>query len=133
MKKVNLGFTLIELMVVLAIIAIIAAIAYPSYNQSIMRTRRAAAGGCLHELTQFMERFYSTNMTYANAVLQPSACQNDLANFYTFQFNVVPAANTYSIDATPIGPQVADPCGTLNINELGTKIPDPVVSPQCWR
>jgi type IV pilus assembly protein PilE len=123
MKKVNLGFTLIELMVVLAIIAIIAAIAYPSYNQSIMRTRRAAAGGCLHELTQFMERFYSTNMTYANAVLQPS----------TFQFNVVPAANTYSIDATPIGPQVADPCGTLNINELGTKIPDPVVSPQCWR
>ena len=48
------GFTLIELMIVVAIIAIIAAVAYPAYTDHVLRTRRANAAACLQELSQQM-------------------------------------------------------------------------------
>lgn len=130
MKRTQTGFTLIELMVVVAVIAIITAIAYPSYQNSIRRTHRIAASGCMLELGQFMERFYSTNMMYTNAVLPITPCQNELANFYQFQFNAAPAANTYSLNAVPIGSQAADTCGVLNVDQAGTRTPN---LPECWR
>ena len=66
MKKASSiqGFTLIEVMIVVAVIGILAAIAYPSYQESVTKTRRSAAQGCLVEMAQFMERFYTTNMRY---------------------------------------------------------------------
>ena len=58
------GFTLVEVMVVVAIIGILAAIAYPSYQDSVVKSKRGAAVSCLMEQVQFMERFYSTNLRY---------------------------------------------------------------------
>ena len=60
--SVQQGFTLIELMIVVAIIAIIAAIAYPSYINSVVKTKRAAAEGCVSEYANYMERYYTTNL-----------------------------------------------------------------------
>ncbi len=132
-RKYSSGFTLIEVMVVVAILAIIAAFGYQSYQEYVQRARRATAAGCLLEQAQFMERFYTTNMTYAGAALRPVGCMTDLANFYQIQFNAAPVANQYLIDAIPIGPQAADVCGTMSINQLGVRTPDPVANPQCWR
>ncbi|MBL8405727.1 MAG: prepilin-type N-terminal cleavage/methylation domain-containing protein [Dechloromonas sp.] len=125
------GFTLIELMVVVAIIAIIAAIAYPSYQQSIQRTRRAAAAGCMMGLSQFMERYYTTNMSYLNAALP--ACQADVTQFYLANFAVAPTATTYRLQVVPQGAQANDVCGTLTIDQTGLRAPDPAVRPECWR
>ncbi len=132
MKKTskNFGFTLIELMIVVAIVAIIAAVAYPSYQAHILRTNRALASACLVELTQFMERYYTTNITYAGAVLPATECQNTLAARYAFAFQAAPAANQYEIQATPGGAQAADTCGMLSINQAGTRTPN---TPACWR
>src|SRR5215469_15393153 len=58
------GFTLIELMIVVGIIAVLVAIAYPSYQQHIIKTNRTAAEGCLSEYSNYMERYYTTNLTY---------------------------------------------------------------------
>lgn len=115
------GFTLIELMIAIAIIAVLAAIAYPSYTNYVTNTRRAAAAACLIEQGQFMERYYTTNLSYADAVLPDTTCEQDLSKFYTFSFAAAPTASAYTIDADPLGVQASrdTKCGTLSLNQTG--------------
>lgn len=122
------GFTLIELMVVVAIVAILAVIAVASYDFAVIKTRRAAAEGCLQERAQFMERFYTTNLRYdqdlgGTAVAMPAqACVTELNGFYTFQFAAgEPTQTTFAIDAVPTSLQNDGKCGTLSLDQAGTK------------
>ena len=70
-----------------------------------------------------MERYYSTNMGYAGAVLPGTACTVELGNHYAFAFSAGPDATTYTLAATPQGQQASKDaqCGTLSINERGGK------------
>jgi len=125
MRNKATGFTLIELMIVVAVIAILAAIAYPSYQAHVTKTRRVAAGACLVELSQFAERYYTTKMTYVGAQneLPQTACRTDLANYYTLSFAANPTASSYRLIAQPQGAQAANEtkCGTLGLTQAGTK------------
>lgn len=114
------GFTLIELMVVVAIVAVLATIAFTSYTNNITATRRKAAAACLIEHGQFMERWYTTRLTYAGAA-PALGCATDLTQFYTF--TPASTATTYTITATPKPPQSTrdTKCGALGINQVGTK------------
>src|SRR5258705_11108197 len=58
------GFTLIELMIRVAIIAVLSAIAYPSYRESVAKSRRSDAQAVLVQGNQWMERFYAENYAY---------------------------------------------------------------------
>lgn len=138
MQKVfkSAGFTLIELMVVVMIVGILASIAYPAYQEHVLKTRRAAAQACLLELGQYMERYYTTNMSYASASIPTTACGSDLASFYTFAFSGTPDASTYTINATRAGAQANDKCGTLTLTHTGARgvssAATGITAADCW-
>jgi type IV pilus assembly protein PilE len=128
--KSQTGFTLIELMITVAIIAIIAAIAYPSYQEQVRETRRANAKADLLELSSYMERYYTERFTYTGAVLPflTSPKQGGSA-FYNLSFPAPPSANSYTIQADPIGAQRNDRCSTMTINEVGQRT---AAAADCW-
>ena len=126
------GVTLIELMIVMVIIAILSAIAIPAYQSHVTKTNRRAAQSCLSEAAQFMERYYTTFLTYATAPVLSLGCQNDpnLNTRYTITRSNL-GAKTYTVTATPINVQLTrdTQCGTLTINQDGTRGP---TTTGCW-
>lgn len=68
MVKRNQGFTLIELMIVVAIVAILAAIALPSYQESVRKTKRVEAQAELLDVAQRLQRFKIANFSFAPLV-----------------------------------------------------------------
>lgn len=113
------GFSLIELMIVVAIIAIIASIAYPGYQRYVVKSRRAAVEACLLQHAQLMERHYTTQLTYVGAAAP--TCEANLANFYAVGFDGAVTARNYTVQAVPSSSQPDGQCGTLTLDAQGVR------------
>ena len=149
-RVASFGVTLIELLVVVAIIAILAAIAIPSYSTYVAKTNRSAAEGCLSQYATYMERYYTTNLSYTqdnsatpvanSAIGSPSPLVLDCAassqTGSNYQYSVsVPTATTYTLTATPINAQLKrdTQCSTLTLNQIGTRTSSGTGTlAQCW-
>ncbi|MEW6119418.1 MAG: type IV pilin protein [Pseudomonadota bacterium] len=114
------GFTLIELMIVVAIVASLATIAYPSYLEQVRKSNRADAQALMLENAQFMERYFTTNGTYEDADLPKQQAPEEGDARYAITLPTA-TATEYTIQATPTG-SFEDPlCGTITIDQTGTK------------
>lgn len=127
-RRASCGFTLIELMIVVAIIGILAAIAYPSYTEQVRKTRRADCAAELVGLGNAMERFFTENGTYVGASvggnpgdIYPAQCPIDGGTAYYTLGIANQTASVFTIQAAPTGPQAADKCGTLTYTNTGVK------------
>lgn len=107
------GFTLIELMMVVAVIAIIASIGYPSYVKKVRETHRKEAIGQVLDLAAHVERLKSQTFSYQNADGQSRSLSR-------YDIDITADAASYTITATPSGDQSEDPCGTFTYTNEAT-------------
>ena len=133
------GFTLIELMIVVAIIGILAGIAYPSYVEYVKRSRRAEVQTALLETAQFMQRFYSANSQYDKDLSGKDVALTNFervprsdgsAKTYAIAFakggtTAKPTTSLsttgFTLQATPQGTMANDACGSFTLDQTGLK------------
>jgi type IV pilus assembly protein PilE len=95
------GFTLIEVMVVVAIVAILSAIAVPGYNNYVMRSKISEAVANLSDMRVKMEQYFLDNRTYVGACAAGTVAPMPTGRYFTFACPTL-TATTYTITATGI-------------------------------
>lgn len=123
-RKSENGFTLIELMVVIAIVGILAAIAYPSYTDSVRKTKRSDAQIALSRAATLQEREYTQNNAYTNTMANIGGATSD-EGYYTISASIAACTSScYLLSATPVagGAQASDEdCWTITLDHTGRK------------
>ena len=119
------GFTLIELMIVVAIIGILAAVAYPSYQDHIRKGNRSAAQAFMMDVAQRQQSYLLNNRSYATSLAALGALPDDVSPFYTVggsSLGVVagPPAGFY-LAADPVSGSSQASDGSLCLTNAGAR------------
>jgi type IV pilus assembly protein PilE len=136
------GFSLLELMIVVAIAAILAALATSAYRPYVFRSHRADAREALMTIAHGEERWYATYNRYTDDLGQFGYREGEPARspygYYELLLVVEgDAAQGFTATAIPVHVQAGDVCGSLSIDNRGKKLPaeDDVAANangKCW-
>ena len=129
MRRSNRGFTLIEIMIVIAIIGIVITIGYPNLTEYMKKGRRADAAGLLTEQAQILERFYSKSNLYTGATGLSTG--ND---FYTITPTIADQTFTLTAIRKPGSSMATDKCGDFTISNTGARglVNNTATVKDCW-
>ncbi|MHC8323922.1 type IV pilin protein [Pseudomonas sp. GB2N2] len=116
MRRSNRGFTLIEILIVIAIIGIIITIGYPSLTEYVKKGRRTEVAGLLSEQAQILERFYSKNNVYTAAV--GLSAGND---YYTIVQTLTDQTFLLTAARKAGSAMATDKCGDFTITNTGVR------------
>jgi len=127
-----LGFTLVELMIVVAIVGILAAIAYPSYQAQVTKSKRAEGKAKLLEVAQSLEKckalfgsYDSANCAVRNAVIAGGTHPTSENDYYTVSASDGsddPVTDTtFTLEAAPNANHPDAACGKLTLNQAGVR------------
>ena len=140
------GFTLVELMIVVAILGVLVMVAMPAYQGQVLKTKRSMAKGELLSVLARQEQFYVNNKQYAATLdllgyhANPYAIDadgNDIAvtsanRVYRIQLSSV-TTSFFAVQAIPELRQAKDTnCGTLQITSVGVKSASSGSVANCW-
>ena len=141
-RRLQPGFTLIELIIAVAIIGILVRIAYPAFTQQLRKARRAEAKAALLDLASREERYMSTANQYTSTPLAlgfsssasfPMAILAGSSSFYTLNVVTSSPYTSYTASAVATGTQVADKCGNFTINSSGVQgVTGTSTAADCW-
>lgn len=128
--RMETGFTLIEVMIVVSIVAILAAVATPMYSDQMRRGHRASAEAVLLDAAVRQRQFLIDQRSFATSTSElgltvPASLTGRYTVTITAPTGAVPP--TFVVMATPSGAQAADRCGTLSVDHAGTRLPS-----GCW-
>ena len=129
MQRSLRGYTITEILIVVAIIGIIAAIGYPQYQNYVREARRADGHSALSRLAAQQERFFADNNTYTSDLQGDLNYPNPaLSPDGHYALTAATATTTFTLTATAQGNQTADSgCTNLTLNQQGVKGPA-----ACW-
>lgn len=139
-KHKQQGFTLIELMIVVAVVGILSAIAYPSYTEYVRRGHRADARAGLLQAQLWMERAATATGVYPTTLPDTLTWSADTSKRYTIGLAAGNTNAAFTLTATPKnpGPQASDKCGTYTLTNTGLRGANGKTSDQsgyntdCW-
>lgn len=138
-SKSNTGFTLIEVMIVVAIVGILVAIALPNYVEYVRRSKRADAKAVLLENAQILERQmsivnkYNSDPTNAPITVSPAGATGTTINYnVTVAYGPGVNATSYTLSAAPANAMALDSCGTFTLTNTGLRTVSSGTVEECW-
>ena len=138
-RRNQVGFTLIELMVTVALLGILTSVAYPSFMDSVRKGNRNDAKTALARAVTAQERFFATNGTYSADVTDIGFAADGVTEHGHYVITAAAGAtgigSSYVVTATAASGDMQEDdtnCTVYSMNSLGVKTPSPTATTRCW-